>query len=71
MNRHDAECTAKKFLASYYPELSNWNFAIDVEQNNHGSWSFSVCPDEEDPDFIRCHGMTGYVNRQGTIEGLY
>lgn len=76
MKRRDAERRARRFVRERYSDVAHWNFDICEEfggdrHDMRKSWSFGVAPDEEDADYTPGRNMTGYVHRDGAVEGLY
>lgn len=77
MRKREAERCARRFVAKTYKEYTHWNFDICVElkgdqHDRRKSWSFSITPDEDDPDYEPDgRGLIGYIHRDGTVEGLY
>lgn len=76
MRQRDAEKVAKRFVARYYPGFVHWHFDICEEfsgdlHDRRKSWSFGLRPDEEDEDYEPYRSLTGYVHRDGALEGLY
>lgn len=76
MRRRGAERRARRFVRERYPAVAHWNFDICEEfggdrHDARKSWSFGVAPDEEDADFDPGSRMTGYIHRDGAVEGLY
>ena len=78
MRMRTAEKTARRYVASHYPECATWNIDLALEHDGERakSWSFGVRPDEEDATAKDTghgigHGLVGYVHADGTVEGLY
>lgn len=76
MRQRDAERVARRFVRERYPSVVHWNFDICEEfggdrHDRRKSWSFGMAPDEEDTDYEPGRSMTGYVHRDGAVEGLY
>jgi hypothetical protein len=76
VRRRNAERIARHWIARYAQAYAHWHFDLCEEfagdaSDRRKSWSFGLEPDEEDDDYEPDRRFTGYVHRDGAVEGLY